>query len=256
MKTRRDFLAALGFGAGASVMGLPGMAQAWGGRLRRARGCVSECESASECSCAIHVNPYATVMSCGCACPLALYAHTADIWYYYCKCCSGGPNVFAPSTRQYTTFPTCPSSDCIGSGCGSLSPDYKRGSAMQNVYERFLLDPNATFKVGSVEKNHLAPFIDGIDAKDAKEIVVHSDDATVGSPIRAKYDDGFANKTRYVVLFNLTYSVLAPMLIGFEVKQDTGSWSTADTFSAPDGRLRRCHFVQFGGQKYLVALIK
>src|SRR5262245_61149018 len=92
MKSRRDFMAALGFGAGAVGLGLPGMAFAWGGRRRR--GCyVPVCRPPSPCiesGCGVYTQ------QCQIACPQYLYTYANGIYYYYCLCCGMSQYVIVP----------------------------------------------------------------------------------------------------------------------------------------------------------------
>jgi hypothetical protein len=160
MTTRRDFLAALGLGAG--MVGLPGMAHAWGRRCRRATQCVIE-----DCDCQKPMAPAAMMpmTTCSCACPFALVSQvwTTHGWSYYynCNCCAGG-TVIAPSYTVYGfPWPNCAApANCIGSGC-SRSPGRMLVDEDQSVYHGFLLDPQ--MKDADPKKRHpLTIYLEGI----------------------------------------------------------------------------------------------
>src|ERR1700731_4471169 len=94
MKSRRGFLAALGFGAGASLLGMPSAARAWGGCWRRIQRSKPWEENAVK-----ETNTSTT--TCPCACPINLYSQVFTTYYYYCLCCKDSTNCFAPSGFQY-----------------------------------------------------------------------------------------------------------------------------------------------------------
>jgi hypothetical protein len=111
MKTRRAFLTGAGLGAGAAALGLPGAAQAWGGRRRRCYSppsCEPACAPGCSCpSCASSVQasplrPQFYTTQCSLACPQYLITQANGVYYYYCGCCfpASGGNMSIPNSTQ------------------------------------------------------------------------------------------------------------------------------------------------------------
>src|SRR5439155_18721769 len=125
MKTRRQFLAAAGLGAGAMALAFPERASAWGRRRRR---CCESCGSPSPCgtcgSPGQGVRVFAnTNTGCTMACPIYCYAQANGIWYYRCYCCGVGGYCDAPSSYPLSTPTNCQSGvGCIRSGYGDGHP--------------------------------------------------------------------------------------------------------------------------------------
>jgi hypothetical protein len=155
MKTRREFLAAAGLGAGATALAFPETASAWGRRRRCSRCRCDECSCGSNRGYVLGT----TTTGCNCAAPQYLYTSSYDpttmktTYYYYCKCCVGSSsstNVFAPSTTYYSTSTTpplpfnCGSPYCIGD-CGSIMTPQRMIYAAEPSFDDcgFHLDPNA-----------------------------------------------------------------------------------------------------------------
>jgi hypothetical protein len=183
---------------------------------------------------------------------LSLYSHTQDTYYYYCWCCSGG-YVFAPSKFQYVPpYPTCSTnkSACIGTGCSSFSPDYKRVNYPPNVFCGFLLDPDAKDKNGIY---HAGIYKDGITPSRPKDLKIElGKDASLDTTTNVKY---YYGKDRYVVLHDIIYLRLPPLHIGFEVSADPGGTVPPDQvqpcpLSLPYGQLvyinNKCYLVAIG----------
>jgi len=221
MKTRRGFLAALGLSAGASVLGLPATAQAWGRRRRRGRDCCNECGAVSgECPCPkdqIKVRvPYAQTTPCDCCRPIGLYATGNNVWYYYCECCPPPGNVFAASSVNYNGVypPDCSNpSVCLGSGCGKVSPTYMRKTKRKVVFDSFFLDPDAKYKKKDDPKDyyHADAFMHGIDAPATANLLDAQNNPI--TPI------GFVNYAeRYVALYQID-GPKGLLCIGIEVKE-------------------------------------
>jgi hypothetical protein len=127
------------------------------------------------------------------------------------------------------------------------TPDYPKRSSKPNVFAGFLIDPDAKTPNGKLFAD---AYINGIDGKDAKEIVVTNDkDGGVLTGSSFNYVD--VNKNRWVVLYDL-----GGMHFGFEVKGDPGNSKKADNFHVPDGSIRHLHVVNVNGTDYAVALIR
>lgn len=113
MKSRRDFLTALGLGAGALSLGFPGTTRAgWRWRRHCAPPCPSrQCVGICEC---LHSQ------QCDIACPQYLYTYANGVYYYYCACCNTTPTdyVIVPSSVMINcdSWPvTCNTTDpCYG----------------------------------------------------------------------------------------------------------------------------------------------
>src|ERR1700722_10101727 len=115
MKSRREFLGALGLGAGAVGLGFPGTAFAFGGRRRRAR-CTCACQPTSLCP---EGGYDSRPLLCTLYCPQYLSTYANGIYYYYCMCCSGVGVATVPSSTQITCLPvSCPGTigQCPGGG--------------------------------------------------------------------------------------------------------------------------------------------
>jgi hypothetical protein len=256
MKSRRGFLAALGLGAGASVLGLPATAQAWG-RRRRGRDCCNECGGViGDCPCPKDQTkgrvPYAQTTPCDCCRPIALYATGNNVWYYYCECCPPPGNVFAASSVNYNGVypPDCSNpSVCLGSGCVKVSPAFMRKTKRKIVFDNFFLDPDAKDPKGNP---HADAYMNGLMAPKAANL---TDDK--GRPITPYANVSYGG--RYVVL----YEIIGPtdtLRIGIEVTDLPPSTLIKDPFaSAPEiVKLPHYHQVQLAetGDIFHVAIKK
>ncbi len=102
MKTRRDFLAALGLGAGAAVFGFPEAALARG-RWRRRGRCAPVCHP---CRVPCRHGCYA---GCNYACDDYLYSQANGVYYYACLCCQ-------PQNNSHVIVP-CGSGSLVHTPC-------------------------------------------------------------------------------------------------------------------------------------------
>jgi hypothetical protein len=283
MKTRRDFLAALGLGAGASVLGLPGMAQACGGRWRRARGCCSECGGVSgECGCSsAEHHERATLPSadhheratllgtgttgCICACPQYLYFQVRNNYYYYCNCCDTDPplpvnsSTFFPPPRVPIDCKAADRSYCFGT-CASISPGtYPKFHRLTTAADEpgFHVDPDDVDPKGNV---HAKAFIEGIDPKslsDLNDEINGNDNVKSGTTIVSRrYSVVYDDPPRYVALYDVSWKD-APkaclLRVGFEIVKDTTITTQADDWQIPSaGKLKHYHRVFFKSGTYHV----
>jgi hypothetical protein len=115
MKSRREFLAAMGLGVGAATLGAPGFAQAqlFRGRMRGGSCCPPLiCEAG---------NTYGTVVlptqggNCVSVCPLYQYAYINGIYYYVCCCCSNNvcSQIDMPSGTSLPLATGCGDANCF-----------------------------------------------------------------------------------------------------------------------------------------------
>ena len=161
MRTRRAFLAGLGFGAAA--LGLPGSARAWGGRRRR-HCAPPPCETPSAC-CPSGAEIYAQHNT---ACPQYLISQVGDVYYYMCRICG------SPSTCTISTSPALPGT-CIPTSCTTgdvLNCCFDLGGSYDEHFRRRFTDvPNCaevvsgTLKFPGTSGNPAQPhFIDGLNS--------------------------------------------------------------------------------------------
>jgi hypothetical protein len=274
MNTRRGFLAALGLGAGASMLGLPGMAHALGGRWRRARGCCSECGAVgTECGCqspAPHSNrvPYGTgTPGCACACPQTKYTQANGIYYYHCLCCPGGTPINASSGYDYGSSPQIPcppptpTPPCIGA-CASPGSGWRIYSGYSALDEcGFYLDPTARDKNLKLHANAFKNGIAGENYKDSltlnKEIKDNALATTnISGPVFVYYD----TPRRDVALYDLACTK-APkgceLYIGFQISDTPDGSVPPDEWGIPfAGGLPYYHHVYFNTHRYHVVTKK
>jgi hypothetical protein len=261
MKSRRDFLSALGFGATALL--LPGTAQAWGGRRRRRRF-RGDCEVMQTCVTEAYGDRMTRPLTaCACACPQYLYGEGNGIYYYYCICCcpETSPPANTPSSKQYLSLPVeCNrKSECIGSTCSDCSETLEpmRDLHKTGPDDEIYLDADAKYGTSF----HAAAYISGITPWSPKRL----DDrlratcgkTNVSKAIYVTYRDG--GNTRYVALYKFTATYGGKpivMRIGQEVTTTAAiapvKWET------PPPKFPCYHKVYYGSpaEKYHVAIKK
>ncbi len=271
MKNRRGFLAALGLGAGASVLGLPATAQAWGRRRRRGRDCCDECGGFSgECGhCGSELarpgHEFRTAamqtMPCACACPQYLYFQASGVYYYKCLCCPINNTWVDASSGQSISLPApCPSSSCIGSCTSSPAIKYRIYNHLSAPGAcEFYLDPDSLGPDGKTP--HAEPFIKGIDRKTRdelnKEIDSHPNVIAKSTLVfkrrPVQYDD---SGVRYVALFDVSSkdaTGACDLHIGIEVSKDATITAAPQEWGIPfKTRLPHYHHVYVNGFKYHV----
>jgi hypothetical protein len=260
MKTRRDFLAALGLGAGASVLGLPGVAGAWGGRWRRSQ------TEAIECRCqgvAVHDTlprdgRTMAVTTCTCACPQFNYFQIGETYWYHCICCDTGDPYNTSSIVYYPNKIDCPNSSCIGSCAhGKPSPDAKARSLDYTDHDsRFFLDPNA-YDLAS-KKQHANAFVKGIKLRSLAEVIGDvTNNKSADANVTARNPVQFEDKPRYAALFDVSWSKAptpCPLYMGIEVSKDDSITTQADDWGVPfQKRLPHYERIYVGGTTYHVA---
>ncbi len=223
MKSRRDFLAALGLSAGA--LGLPGTARAWFGRRRRVYCAPAYCpqcapENVSSEDRSVR-NVASAEHSAGCelACPTYLYMVSNNIYYYYCQCCTIPDEhpIVPTATPVNAPLPVlCPD----GNNCFEVAPhppDLPAATgpaACPFVYYARYRDARGPVST---------PYIDGIDAKDAQvlhnELVSGGPNAglNVNSLAYVRYTDS-KGVTRTVALYDLSRdNAPCPLHVGQEI---------------------------------------
>ena len=263
MTSRRGFLAALGLGAGASLLGLPASAQACGFRRRR-RGNCAPIEISPKVEHLKVTVPYAT---CTCCCPHDLYQQVGLYYYYHSMCCLTGASVNAASLRFYTNLPlTCPNVDCIGSCAERFDPVARPHVHTPLASEpEFFLDPKAIWLDVDPKKPHIKiprlhadAYINGIvpQTSDAlvKGIKPNPDmKTTITGPLYVKYT---IDKPHYVALFTATRPGACGLNFGHEVSDTPNAVEPDGGWLIPKPEFPHYHQVKHNKVLYHVASLQ
>jgi hypothetical protein len=243
MKSRREFLAALGMGG--SMLALPG--QVFGQRPRLLRGGFRRGQPCVPCD----ENFY--TLTCGWVCPYYQYSSGNGYYTWVCFCCKPGAG--------YVYMTTTDASVKACKGCGS-STDLCTTAAHPNGLSLGLTSIHYSDNHYDISDNHHQGiyYTEGAYGWTSAELDITPDKTKNDMTARTAVTWKDGNRNRHIVLYKFTpkNKSLVPICLGFEVT-DSQPMPTAPDFGTGYPNWSKFPYyvhVKLGGDTYNAVVLK